>query len=103
MGLAVSTLVCNTYMEEVEETAIVDPDFFPFCWYRYMDDTHTQLDAAQAQVFTDHLSSLDPRTSSSLPRGRRMESWPSWTPTQRGKRIDLLKMAIYKKSTDMGQ
>ncbi|XP_033117319.1 uncharacterized protein LOC117117198 [Anneissia japonica] len=57
MGSPVSPVVCNLYMEDMEQLTALHP---PIWWYRYVDDTHTKLKKAHAQEFTDHLNSLDP-------------------------------------------
>ncbi|XP_033108664.1 uncharacterized protein LOC117110160 [Anneissia japonica] len=60
MGSPVSPIVCNLYMENMEQLAIKTALHPPIWWYRYVDDTHTKLKKAHAQEFTDHLNSLDP-------------------------------------------
>ena len=58
MGSPVSPIVCNLYMEHLEQTAIETAPHSPVWWFRYVDDTHTKHQ--HAQEFTDHLNSLDP-------------------------------------------
>ena len=60
MGSPVSPIVCNLYMEQLEQLAIQSAPHPPLWWYRYVDDTHTKLKKEFAQEFTDHLNSLDP-------------------------------------------
>ncbi|XP_072019492.1 uncharacterized protein [Amphiura filiformis] len=59
MGSPVSPIVCNLYMEDLEQKAIKSAPHPPLWWYRYVDDTHTKLKKQYAQEFTDHLNSLD--------------------------------------------
>ena len=60
MGSPVSPIVCNLYMEHLEQIAIETAPHSPMWWFRYVDDTHTKLKKQHAQEFTDHLNSLDP-------------------------------------------
>ena len=60
MGSPVSPIVCNLYMEDLEQRAIDTALHPPAWWYRYVDDTHTKLKKLYVEEFTDHLNSLDP-------------------------------------------
>ncbi|XP_070532995.1 uncharacterized protein [Ptychodera flava] len=60
MGSPVSPIVCNLYMEHLEQIAIATAPHPPLWWFRYVDDTHTKLKKCHAQEFTDHLNTLDP-------------------------------------------
>jgi hypothetical protein len=60
MGSPVSPIVCNLYMEDFEIHAISTASHPPLWWYRYVDDTHTELKMIYEQEFTDHLNSIDP-------------------------------------------
>ena len=60
MGSPVSPIVCNLYMEHLEDLAIQSAPHPPVWWYRYVDDTYTKLKKEHAQEFTDHLNSIDP-------------------------------------------
>ncbi|XP_072039555.1 uncharacterized protein [Amphiura filiformis] len=60
MGSPVSPIVCNLYLEHLEQLAISTAPHPPLWWFRYVDDTHTKLKKRYAQEFTDHLNSLDP-------------------------------------------
>ena len=59
MGSPVSPIVCNAYMEDVEELAINTATNPPMWWYRYVDDTHTKLKKDSAEGFTKHLNTVD--------------------------------------------
>ncbi|XP_078599380.1 uncharacterized protein LOC144874745 [Branchiostoma floridae x Branchiostoma japonicum] len=60
MGSPVSPIVCNLYLEHLEQRALRTALNPPLWWYRYVDDTHTKLKKTYADEFTDHLNSLDP-------------------------------------------
>ena len=60
MGSPVSPIVCNLYMEELEQRALQTAAHPPAWWYRYVDDTHVKIKSAHAQEFTEHLNNLDP-------------------------------------------
>ena len=60
MGSPVSPIVCNLYMEDLEQKAIQTAPHPPLWWYRFVDDTHTKLKKQHAEEFTNHLNSLDP-------------------------------------------
>jgi len=60
MGSPVSPIVCNLFMEHLEQLAINTAPHPPLWWFRYVDDTHTKLKKAYADEFTEHLNSLDP-------------------------------------------
>lgn len=60
MGSPVSPIVCNLYMEHLQQEAIQSAPNPPLWWYRYVDDTHTKLKKHHAEEFTHHLNSIDP-------------------------------------------
>ena len=59
MGSPVSPIVCNLYLEELEQLAISTALHPPAWWYRYVDDTNSKHKKARVQEFTDFLNSLD--------------------------------------------
>ena len=78
MGSPVSPIVCNLYMEHLEQIAIETAPHSPLWWFRYVDDTHTKLKKQHAQEFTDHLNSLDPDIKFTT-EGKRIERLLFWT------------------------
>ena len=60
MGSPVSPIVCNLYMEYLEQLAITTAPHPPLWWFRYVDDTNTKLKKLYAQEFLEHLNSIDP-------------------------------------------
>ena len=60
MGSPVSPIICNLYMEHLEQLAISTAPHPPLWWYRYVDDTHIKIKKQYAQEFTDHINSIDP-------------------------------------------
>merc|ERR1711994_928145 len=59
MGSPVSPIVCNLFMEDLEQRAIETALHPPFWWYRYVDDTHSKHKRNQVDEFTEHLNSLE--------------------------------------------
>ena len=59
MGSPVSPIVCNLYLEDLEQRAIATALHPPSWWFRYVDDTHSKHKKARIHEFTDHLNSLD--------------------------------------------
>ncbi|XP_072039137.1 uncharacterized protein [Amphiura filiformis] len=59
MGLPLSPILCNIYMEDLEQRDIATAPHPPLWWFRYVDDTHCKLKKCHSQEFTDHLNSLD--------------------------------------------
>ena len=55
----VSPIVCNLYLEDLEQLAISTALHPPAWWYRYVDDTQSKQKKARVQEFTDPLNSLD--------------------------------------------
>ena len=60
MGSPVSPIVCNLFMEDLEQRAIATALNPPKWWYRYVDDSHSTHKEQNVQEFTDHLNSQDP-------------------------------------------
>ena len=59
MGSPVSPIVCNLFMEDLEQRALDTALHPPFWWYRYVDDTHSKHKIKDVEEFTQHLNSLD--------------------------------------------
>ena len=59
MGSPVSPIVCNLYMEYLEQRALDMARHPPRVWRRYMDDTYTIMKRAYAQEFTEYLNTVD--------------------------------------------
>ena len=60
MGSPVSPIVCNLYLEDLEQRAISTALNPPAWWFRYVDDTHSKHKKALLEEFTDHLNTIDP-------------------------------------------
>jgi len=60
MGSSVSPIVCNLYLEDLEQRALQTAPHPPGWWFRYVDDTHCKIKRCFAHEFTEHLNSLDP-------------------------------------------
>ena len=59
MGLSVSPIVCNLYMEYFEQRALALAKHPPRLWRRYVDDTYTIMKKAHVQEFTEYLNTVD--------------------------------------------
>ena len=60
MGLPVSPIIANLYMENFELEALKSAKQPPRVWRRYVDDTFVVIKKDFAQEFTDHINSLNP-------------------------------------------
>ena len=60
MGLPVSPIIANLYMEFFELEAIKSATHPPRVWMRYVDDTFVVINKSNSQQFTDHINSIDP-------------------------------------------
>ena len=59
MGSPVSPIVCNLFMEDLEQRALETALHPPAWWYRFVDDTHSKHKRLEVEEFTEHLNSLD--------------------------------------------
>ena len=59
MGLPISPIVANLYMEDFEMRAINTSPQAPLMWKRFVDDTCVIMKAAQKQSFPNHINSID--------------------------------------------
>ncbi|XP_066275413.1 uncharacterized protein [Branchiostoma lanceolatum] len=102
MGSPVSPIVCNLYMEHLEQLAISTAPHPPLWWFRYVDDTHTKLKKAHAQEFIDHLNSLDPdiKFTSEKEQDRTLPFLDTLTTIQED---GSLRLSIYRKPTHTDQ
>ena len=60
MGLPVSPIVANLYMESFERKAIASAINPPQAWFRFVGDTWVIQQQAHKQGFLDHINSIDP-------------------------------------------
>ena len=60
MGLPVSPIVANIFMERFEEHAIKSFKYVITKWKRYVDDTIVALCDSLLEDFTDHINSIHP-------------------------------------------
>ena len=52
MGLAVSLIVCDVIMEDLEERAIASAHYPPHWRYRYINDTRAKHDKEQCHIIS---------------------------------------------------
>ncbi|XP_072025293.1 uncharacterized protein [Amphiura filiformis] len=57
MGLPVSPIIANLYMEWFENKALTSTADPPRIWLRYVDDTFVVINKEKVQQFTDHINS----------------------------------------------
>ncbi|XP_072028106.1 uncharacterized protein [Amphiura filiformis] len=57
MGLPVSPIIANLYMEWFENKALTSTADPPRIWLRYVDDTFVVINKDKVQQFTDHINS----------------------------------------------
>ena len=60
MGLPVSPIIANLYMESFEQKALRSASVSPKVWYRYVDDTYVVINKDKVQEFTDHINRQNP-------------------------------------------
>ena len=59
MGSAISPIVANLYMEDLESKAIQSAPHPPVFWKRFVDDTFVIIKSFHKQEFLDHINSID--------------------------------------------
>ena len=52
-------IICNLYLENIEQLALAKAENPPSWWKRYVDDTNTVLQKDQAQNFIDYFNTVD--------------------------------------------
>ena len=62
MGSPISPIVANLYMEHFESRALDTAPTRPVMWYRYVDDTTTNIHECAVSSFSDHLNSINPHS-----------------------------------------
>ena len=60
MGLPVSPVIANIYMEHFESLAIPSSPTLIKWWFRYVDDVHSATRKDQVNKLQEHLNSTDP-------------------------------------------
>ena len=60
MGLPVSTVIANIYMEYFKSLAIPSSPTLIKWWFRYVDDVHSATRKNQVNKLQEHLNSIDP-------------------------------------------
>ena len=66
MGLPVSPVIANVYMEYFEPLAIPTSPPLIKLWFRFVDDVHSATRKDQVNKLQDHLNSIDPHIKSTL-------------------------------------
>ena len=102
MGSPVSPIVCNLYMELIEETALRSAPNPPSWWYRYVDDTHTKQKKAHVDEFTAHINNIDPDIKFTMETEENGKLAFLDTNTIR-KEDGSLKISVYRKPTHTDQ
>ena len=61
MGSPVSPLICNIYMESLEQQAIASAseEYKPTMWLRYVDDCLAVIPTGSEKALNDHINSID--------------------------------------------
>ena len=60
MGLLVSPVITNIYMEYFESLAIPSSPTLIKQWFRYVDDAHSATRKDQVNKLQEHLNSINP-------------------------------------------
>ena len=60
IGLPISPIVANLYMEDFEIKAMNTSEHPPRIWKRYVDDTLEVIESAKKGIFLEHINKMDP-------------------------------------------
>ena len=102
MGLPVSPIVVNLYMEYFEQKALSTAPT-PRLWHRYVDDTFVIQKEVNKQDFPQHINSVDPAIQFTVENNKENGAIPFLDTIVKPEVDGNLSITVYRKPTHMDQ
>ena len=103
MGLPVSPIVANLYMEYFEREALRSASNPPTFWFRFVDDTWVIQQQAHKQLFLDHINSIDPAIKFTVKGNQENRAIPFLDTLVKPKSDNSFSIKVYCKPTHTDQ
>ena len=103
MGLPVSSIVANLYMEYLEQKALSTAPHPPRFWCRFVDDTFVIHEEVNKQDFLQHINSVDPAIKYTVEDNKEDGSIPFLDTMVKPEADGGLSITVYRKPTHTDQ